>query len=248
MAKQKYYVVWAGKQPGIYDNWPEAEGQVKGFAGARYKAFPTRAEAEAAYGADAPRRRSGGKQGAASDQPKSPAASGEFDIDIYCDGACDPNPGPAGTGLALYRGGQLAELWYGFYTPSGTNNTAELLGLQQALRFAREAIAAGQTAAIHCDSRYAIDCVTQWAFGWKARGWKRKDGEVKNLEIIQAAHELYLELADSVKIFHVRGHAGIEGNELADRMSMYAIAQQETGLQRFSAATPVAAVLAMRAG
>jgi ribonuclease HI len=47
--KQKFYVVWKGKQPGIYTNWEACKLQVEGFAGAAYKAFPTMMEAELAY-------------------------------------------------------------------------------------------------------------------------------------------------------------------------------------------------------
>lgn len=45
----KYYVVWRGKQPGIYDNWPDCQAQVLGFAGAAYKSFKTEAEARDAF-------------------------------------------------------------------------------------------------------------------------------------------------------------------------------------------------------
>lgn len=48
--KQQYYVVWVGRAPGVYDNWPETEAQVKGYPAPRYKGgFATRMEAEAAY-------------------------------------------------------------------------------------------------------------------------------------------------------------------------------------------------------
>lgn len=50
----KFYVVWRGRQPGIYSHWPEAEAQVKGFTGARFKGFETRAQAEAAFQQGAP--------------------------------------------------------------------------------------------------------------------------------------------------------------------------------------------------
>lgn len=46
--KQKYYVVWQGREPGIYDNWNACEKQVKGVA-AQYKSFDSREEAEAAF-------------------------------------------------------------------------------------------------------------------------------------------------------------------------------------------------------
>lgn len=49
MAQKKFYVVWKGITPGIYDSWEWCKQQVEGFKGAAYKGFPTRAEAEAAY-------------------------------------------------------------------------------------------------------------------------------------------------------------------------------------------------------
>ncbi|MFT3844788.1 MAG: ribonuclease H family protein [Lacibacter sp.] len=45
----KYYVVWKGKEPGIYTSWNDCKQQVEGFAGAAYKSFPTMMEAELAY-------------------------------------------------------------------------------------------------------------------------------------------------------------------------------------------------------
>ena len=46
--KQKYYVVWQGKAPGIYTDWDSCKEQVAGVQGAQYKSFDTLAEAEAA--------------------------------------------------------------------------------------------------------------------------------------------------------------------------------------------------------
>ena len=46
--KQKYYVVWQGKQPGIYTDWDTCKEQVHGVVGAQYKSFDTLQEAEAA--------------------------------------------------------------------------------------------------------------------------------------------------------------------------------------------------------
>ncbi len=47
MAKKKYYAIAVGRNHGIYTDWATAEKQVKGFAAAKFKSFPTRAEAEA---------------------------------------------------------------------------------------------------------------------------------------------------------------------------------------------------------
>ena len=49
--KQKFYVVWNGVIPGIYDTWNECRLQVQGYTGARYKSFPTKEMAQEAYSA-----------------------------------------------------------------------------------------------------------------------------------------------------------------------------------------------------
>jgi ribonuclease HI len=81
-------------------------------------------------------------------------------------------------------------------------------------------------ALIYSDSKYSIDCISLWAYGWKKKGWKKKGGEIKNLALIQLAHSLYEEIKSKVSIKHVKGHSGVEGNELADRMAVYAIRQK----------------------
>ncbi len=142
-------------------------------------------------------------------------------LTIYCDGACKGNPGKAGSGLAIYGGDAKPTLLYGAYEERGTNNTAELNALYKALLIASESQSVNIT--IYCDSKYSIDCISTWAYGWKKNGWIKKGGEIKNLEIIKLAHELYERIKNSVTIKHVKGHAGVEGNELADRMAVYAI-------------------------
>lgn len=152
-------------------------------------------------------------------------------LTIYCDGACQGNPGKAGSGLAIYADNAKPTLLYGEYNPKGTNNTAELGALYQALQIASDSTAT-QTI-IYCDSKYSIDCITNWAYGWKRKGWVKKGGEIKNLEIIQVAHALYDEIKDRVIVKHVKGHAGVEGNELADRMAIYAIGSQSQEYQEY---------------
>ncbi|MDE6741204.1 MAG: RNase H1/viroplasmin domain-containing protein, partial [Muribaculaceae bacterium] len=49
MAKQKYYVVWVGRVPGVYDNWSDAEEQILNFPGAKFKSFASAAEAAQAF-------------------------------------------------------------------------------------------------------------------------------------------------------------------------------------------------------
>ena len=169
-------------------------------------------------------------------------------VQIYCDGACDPNPGPAGSGIVVYRDGQLLGLWYGLYNPSGTNNTAELNALHHALLMAESNIEAGRSVQILCDSVYAINCISKWAEGWKARGWRKAGGEIKNLSIIQDAHAVYTRIAAGIQLTHVSAHVGTEGNELADRMAMFAVTQRDRELRPYAEAIDIKAILRMRAG
>lgn len=219
---QKFYVVWVGRRTGIFLDWETARSQIYEFAGARYKAFPTRDEAERAFkaGPSTPAR-TGGK----ASTTKTPTAidTTQFGVQIYCDGACEPNPGNAGSGMAVYRAGVVQELWYGLHNPSGTNNTAELNALYQALRYAEREIANGVTVQVLSDSAYSINGVSVWAPGWEKKGWKKSDGEIKNLDIIKMSYALYTSLVPQLTLTHVRAHVGTEGNELADRMAMHAV-------------------------
>ena len=151
-----------------------------------------------------------------------PSSDDEEFIKIYCDGACSGNPGNAGSGLAIYSNKRNPVLLYGAYEEEGTNNIAELNALHQALVIARQT-SSENIISIFSDSKYAIDCITTWAYSWKKNGWSKKGGEIKNLELIIEAHTLYEKLKDKIEINHVKGHAGVEGNELADRMAVYTI-------------------------
>ena len=253
----KYYVVWVGRETGIFNDWPRAQQAVYGFAGAKYKSFSSRAEAEQAFregsSSAAYPKRSAPTRSTASGVNESSAAYVEentvpFDVRIYCDGACDPNPGEAGSGLVVYREKQLSELWYGLYNPTGTNNTAELNALYHALLMAQREIFATNSVEILSDSQYSLNCIRTWAPGWARNGWTKKEGEIKNLDIIKAGYELYSTIKDQVTLTHVAGHAGIEGNELADRMAVLASQTKQLELTRYDGELNVQKLLKMKAG
>jgi ribonuclease HI len=73
---------------------------------------------------------------------------------------------------------------------------------------------AGEECMIYTDSEFWINVITKWAPGWRAKGWKKKGGEIKNLDLVQQALELYEN--SRAKLVWVRGHEGDKGNELAD--------------------------------
>ena len=257
----KHYVVWVGRVPGIYKSWADCKEQTDKFPAAKFKSFKTEAEAESAFfgktlAKEASKLSSPQKKQAKKKSPKNILKTyTAVEIDalpaitkIFTDGACVPNPGEAGSGIALYRNNTLVELWYGLYEPTGTNNTAELNALHQALIIAAQEVSQGRSVAVLCDSKYSIQSVTQWAVGWEKKGWTKKGGEIKNLDIIKLMFKLYQSVASSISVLHVNGHVGVEGNELADRMSMVAIETGEFEFARYVDDIDVGALLALRAG
>lgn len=127
MPKQKFYVVWKGRKPGIYKSWEESEKQVKGFVGAQFKAFGSLPEAESAfrssYEAYKGRPSSLGKWRHASVKPILPS--------MCVDAACNGSPG-----ILEYRGvfTESGEEIFRFGPfPDGTNNVGEFLAIVHAL-------------------------------------------------------------------------------------------------------------------
>ncbi|GAA6205350.1 ribonuclease H family protein [Thalassotalea sp. SU-HH00458] len=265
MAK-KYYVVWKGAKTGVFDNWGTVQSVTAGRSDAQFMGFPSQAEAKAAFAESytkALMKRSLSKGGSspatskpASNKPtvnkslsSSRNVSNDADINIYCDGACSPNPGKSGTGIAVYQQTTLTELWYGLYEANGTNNTAELNGMLEAFKLAKTFIQQGKSVQVLSDSKYSIDCITKWAAGWKNKGWKKADGQpIKNPELVQACYSLYQEIKNNIIIKHVKGHANIEGNELSDRMAVLGRMKQETKFLKFTGNLDIKAILAMPSG
>ncbi|MBL4826374.1 MAG: ribonuclease H family protein [Spongiibacteraceae bacterium] len=256
----KFYVVWKGRETGVFTDWNTCKRHVDKFTGAKFKSFKTREEAEAAFqgnsstlvksshsGDNPATRQKSTAQTVKTYTAKEIAVMG-IDTQIFTDGGCEPNPGKAGSGIAVYRDGAVDELWYGLFDPAGTNNTAELNALHRALIMAKSDLNKGKSVAVFCDSKYSIQCVTQWAVGWEKKGWKKKGGEIKNLDLIKDMFTLHRSIKDEVQVLHVNGHVGVEGNELADRMSIVAIATEDTDFTRYSDELDIDAILAMRAG
>lgn len=130
MAK-KYYTVWKGVNPGVYDSWTDCQLQIKNYKGALYKSFATREEAEVALNSPAhhylhPSEKSGQTSHVAKKQlPEN------FDTNcLAVDAACSGNPGPM-----EYRGVYLLtgqEIFH--YGPVyGTNNIGEFLAIVHVL-------------------------------------------------------------------------------------------------------------------
>ena len=105
-----------------------------------------------------------------------------------------------------------------------------------------------RSVAILCDSKYSIQCVTQWAVNWQKKGWTKPGGEIKNLELIKDLFKQHQLIKDRVEVLHVNGHVGVEGNELADRMSILAIEERNTEFCLYPDEINLEEILALRPG
>ncbi|WP_129777785.1 ribonuclease HI [Peristeroidobacter soli] len=137
-------------------------------------------------------------------------------VEIYTDGACRGNPGPGGWGAILRSGGHEKELKGS--EPLTTNNRMELTAAIQALA----ALKRGCEVALYTDSQYVRKGILEWMAQWKLRDWRTADKKpVKNVDLWQA---LEREIARHKIEWHwVKGHAGVPGNERADRLANQAI-------------------------
>ncbi|WP_139719563.1 ribonuclease HI family protein [Serinicoccus chungangensis] len=125
------------------------------------------------------------------------------------DGSALGNPGPAGWGWYVDD-----DRWASGGWKHGTNNMGELTAVLDLLQQTADL---DEDLLVLCDSQYAIKSITQWMPGWKRRGWKKGDGKpVANVEIIKA---LDAAMRPNVRFRWVKGHAGHELNEQADRLA-----------------------------
>ena len=250
MAK-KFYAVLKGHKVGIFTTWAACQASTKGYSGAAFKSFTTKEEADVYLGNTS---MSPGTSPAKSIQAT--AATGltvvlayQFPIQIYTDGACDPNPGATGSGLVIYEYGKLTTLKYGYHVPNGTNNTAELVALREAIKLAHDYIEKGQPVEILSDSDYSLKAVFVWSEGWEKKNWtKGGSAPIQNLELIKECYVLSRPLIGKVQMTHVRAHSGTEGNELADRLSVQAQLQQVTGWTDYTDESSPEKILALSRG
>ena len=134
------------------------------------------------------------------------------EVEIYTDGACRGNPGPGGWGVWMVSGPHEKELFGGELNT--TNNRMELTAVITALRALRRPC----RVILHTDSQYVQKGISEWIVGWKARGWRMADKKpVKNADLWQELDEATCR--HDIQWRWVKGHAGHEGNERADRLA-----------------------------
>lgn len=150
--KKKFYVVWNGVTPGIYDNWTDCKMQIQGYPAAKYKSFKTYEEAEDAFVAGANASISTKTYSTDKNQDYKNYLS-EIDLpSISVDAACSGNPG-----IVEYQGvdteSKIVFFKKGPFN-KGTNNLGEFLALIHALAYLKEK--GNATMTVYSDSRTAM--------------------------------------------------------------------------------------------
>lgn len=123
---------------------------------------------------------------------------------FWTDGSANPNPGPGG--FAVIENGKPVVL--------GGDADSSNIKMEGKAMIAAIKEANGEECEIHSDSQFWINVLTKWAPTWEKNNWTKKNGEIKNLDIVKELYILYKQ--NKVKLVWVRGHVGTEMNELAD--------------------------------
>ena len=132
-------------------------------------------------------------------------------ITIYTDGSCRGNPGPGGWGVLL-TDGRHERTEFGS-EPQTTSNRMELTAAIKALGMLK----AHCEVALYSDSSYVVNGASKWMAGWKRKGWRRGKKSVANLDLwlqLDALNQQH-----QVQWIWVKGHSGIPGNEIVDRLA-----------------------------
>ncbi|WP_445116203.1 DNA polymerase III subunit epsilon [Acinetobacter sp. WZC-1] len=134
-------------------------------------------------------------------------------ITLYVDGACKGNPGPGGWGAYIITETEMHKLYGG--EPETTNNRMELTAAIEGIAFCPVDAAL----IIWTDSSYVKRGITEWISGWKKKNWK----DVKNTDLWKKLDAICQNR--EIEWHWIKGHAGHEGNEMADQLANLGVTQ-----------------------
>ncbi len=142
------------------------------------------------------------------------------EVVLFTDGACSGNPGPGGWAYILRHPKSGKEREACGADPQTTNNRMELTAVIRGLA----ALKRPTTVEVVTDSVYVGKGLSEWLPKWKAKGWRRREGQhfkpVKNEDLWRELDQLLSRHA--VRFRHVRGHSGHPENERCDALAVAA--------------------------
>ena len=139
-------------------------------------------------------------------------------IIIYTDGACSGNQHDTnigGYGAVLIYRGHCKEIYDG--EVNTTNNRMEMKACVESLKKVERRDIPVE---VYTDSAYVCNCINQkWYVKWRKNGWKNSKKEpVENKDLWVELLDL-VESFDNIEFIKVKGHSGVELNELADKLA-----------------------------
>jgi len=155
--KKKYYVVWKGRDTGVFYSWDECKAQVDKYQGALYKSYENEDEAfEALKKGASPRFVSNVAKKVQAKQAAKIPSSQIIQQALAVDAACSGNPGDmeyrgvyVQTGQEIFRMGPF---------PEGTNNIGEFLAIVHGLSLLKQK---GLNIPLYSDSKMAMGWIAQ---------------------------------------------------------------------------------------
>ncbi len=132
---------------------------------------------------------------------------------VFTDGAANPNPGAGGWGVVHVVNDEIRAEASG-HEPHTTNNRMELMALIRGY----DLVPVGERTTMYTDSRLCVNTINLWAAGWRKNGWKRKGGEIKNLDLVERLYMLALARPE-IELCWIKSHNGYRWNEYADALA-----------------------------
>jgi ribonuclease HI len=147
------------------------------------------------------------------------------DVLAFSDGGCRGNPGgPGAWAFLLIDPATLRAREGAAALPETTNNRMELLAVIEALSAIRSGT---KRVIVHSDSKYVINCATRWLGTWKKLGWRRREGPLKNVDLLMRLDALLAHR--SIEFCWIPGHSGHRGNDRVDELANLMMDRLATG-------------------
>lgn len=233
-----FYAVHAGRKTGVFKDWKTCQEQIIKFPNAKFKKFTTMIDAEkfVKFGFASltdsvkdksekivgRKRKSKGTEEVQDNKKQRSEDVEEILPIVYTDGACSNNQqqGSARAGYGIFWGDNHPLNLSCKLQGVQTNQRAEIAAINVAIK---QALENGHNQMTICtDSMFAINCIVLWSPKWRKNGWRKADGK----EVIHKKE--FIEILDNLTKInvtwkHVRGHKGIYGNEMADKLAVAGI-------------------------
>lgn len=144
---------------------------------------------------------------------------------IYTDGSCKSNGkenSSGGYGIVVCNDNNILIDCYQHKEDNTTNNRQELKAILYCL------IKYGKiNPTVYSDSAYSINTLTNWMYGWAKNGWIKSDNKIpENLDLIKGFFEIQ-NPNNKITLIKVKGHNGVLGNELADKLATYELTTED---------------------